>query len=133
MICTLEMLLPLHFEHRAARSIASTSTSPSYTSMRSCTDIWPTCPHRQFRTRWLWWIDDSFIMFYFCSHCLKSARQKCIVGLPLNDAAFHAPAVNSVGAFLIVTPLDISSQNWHWICNLNDTRRSLLHLSSARP
>ena len=113
------MLLPLHFEHRAARSIASTSTSPPYTSMRSWTDIWPTCPHRQFRTRWFWWIDVNLIMFYFCSHCLKSARQKCIVGLPLNDAAFHAPAVNSVGAFLIVTPLDISSQNWHKVCKLN--------------
>jgi hypothetical protein len=48
-------------------------------------------------------------MFHFCSHCLNSARQKCIFRLPLNDAAFNAPAVNSVGAFLIVTPLDIAN------------------------
>ena len=127
------MLLPLHFEHRAARSTASTSTSPPYTSMRSWTDIWPTCPHRQLRTRWFWCIDDNFIMFYFCSYCLNSARQKCIFELPFNDAAFHAPAVNSVGAFLIATPVNISSQKWHWICNPNETRRSLLHLPSARP
>ena len=74
---------------------------PPNTSISSFTAIIPTCPHLQFKTTWLFHIDQCSTMFYFCSKCLSFARRKYLGSYLPSDTVLTVPSVNSAGAFSV--------------------------------
>ena len=98
-------LKPVAAAPRRTLNRVQLNISPN-TSVSSCAAIIPTCPHLQFKTMWLFCIDQSSVMFPLCSDRLNFARRKYFGSYLPSDTVLSTPSVNSLGAFFILRPID---------------------------
>ena len=119
---TLDIRLNPQLLHRVERSTTSNSKSFPNTSISSCMAIIPTCPHLQFRTIWLFRIDQSSAMFYFCSRRLNFARRKYLGSYLPSYTVLTAPTDMLCGGFFFGYASLAVSLNPATNCSAKDTR-----------